>query len=107
MNKELYLKWLPDFKQRLAISDNYRDNLLIDYLYEAHKMLWDVYYELNLNTFDVDGAMHPWYSDTTTKLAVFHLAVTLYENPDENIQAQNVKDDRVVIRIIRSRMKYI
>lgn len=105
--KELYLKWLPEFKQRLSISDNFRDPLLIDYLYISHKNLWSLYYELPFNQFEEPSENHPWFSDPTTKLAVFHLAVGLYENPDETYQAQNVKDDRVIIRIIGERMKYI
>lgn len=106
MKHELYIKWLPEFKQRIAISDNLRDNLLTDYLYIAHKNLWTRYYELPLLN-DEPNIYHNWYSDTITKIAVFHLATGLYENPDEVFQSQNVKDDRVIIRIIGERMKYL
>lgn len=102
----IYNKWLPLLKMRLSIADNFRDTILIDYLEIAHKNLWKNYYELKL---DLDGNVpesHIWSKDTITKMATLHLAVTYFSNPDINLEATNVKDDRMVIRLIGSRMVY-
>lgn len=103
---EVYKKWLPTLKLRLSISDPYRDQILTDYLKIAHTNLWQNYYELELDQNNQIPETHEWSSDTITKMAVIHLAVTYYSNPDINLEATNVKDDKMVIRIIGSRMVY-
>ena len=102
----IYNLWLPTLKLRLSISDNLRDQILLDYLRIAHRNLFNNYYEI---PFTVENALiekHIWYDDEVTKMAVIHLAVTYFSNPDENMEATNVKDDRMVIRIIGNRMVY-
>jgi hypothetical protein len=42
-----------------------------------------------------------------TKMAVLHLAVTLFSNPDINLEAKDVKDDRMIQRIVGSRIGYL
>lgn len=95
-------KWLNDLKLRLAISDNVRNSLLLEYLQVSHENIWTQYYGFQL-PIDIN---HDWASDKTTKLATLHLAVTLFNNPDVNLEAQNVKDDRMLMRILGSRMRY-
>lgn len=95
-------KWLNDLKLRLSISDTFRDQILLDYLRISHEAIWTQYYQLQLPV-DAD---HPWYNDFKTKMATLHLAVTLFSNPDINLEARDVKDDRMIMRILADRMKY-
>lgn len=95
-------QWLNDLKLRLSISDNYRDKILLDYLKISHEAIWTQYYQLKL-PFDIT---HPWYQDEKTKMATLHLAVTLFSNPDINLEAKDVKDDRMIMRILADRMSY-
>lgn len=95
-------EWLNDLKLRLAISDNVRNPLLLEYLQIALENIWTQYYGFQL---PVDFT-HEWISDKATKLATLHLAVTLFNNPDINLEAQNVRDDRMLMRILGSRMRY-
>ena len=103
---DFYKKWLPTLKLRLSISDSLRDQILLEYLKIAHVNLWQNYYELPLDINNEVPTSHPWSDDSKTKLAVIHLAVTYYSNPDINLEATNVRDDRMVIRIIGGRMVY-
>lgn len=105
MVNEFYKTWLPTLKLRLSLADNYRDTLLLEYLKIAHRNLWINYYEKELVNDEVPLS-EKWATDEITKMATIHLAVTYFSNPDENLEATNVKDDRMVIRIIGHRMVY-
>ena len=98
-----YKNWLSILKLRLSLNDSLRDNILLDYLKISHENLWTNYYRLEWNE-DVES--HPWFNDEKTKLAVIHLSVTLFSNPDENLEAKDVKDDRVIMRLLGNRMVY-
>ena len=95
-------EWLNDLKLRLSISDTFRDQLLLDYLKISHEAVWTQYYQMPLPT----NSYHPWYRDAKTKMATLHLAVTLFSNPDINLEAKDVKDDRMMMRILADRMVY-
>lgn len=95
-------EWLNDLKLRLSISDSFRDKILLDYLRISHEAIWTQYYQFQL-PMDIT---HPWYNDSKTKMATLHLAVTLFSNPDINLEARDVKDDRMVMRILANRMVY-
>lgn len=98
-------KWLSDLKLRLSLSDSLRDNILLDYLKISHRNIWTNYYRLELINNEVPED-HPWAYDTITKYATLHLAITLFSNPDENLEAKDVKDDRMIMRILGNRMVY-
>lgn len=105
-----YNKWLDPFKIHLSLSldDDSRDEALLFYLEIAHKNIWECYYRLD-NEFpfaSFEALNHPWYIDKITQMAVRHLATVLFQNPDENLEATNVKDDRMIMRILGSRMAY-
>lgn len=106
-----YNAWLRDLKIHLALSldDITRDDTLLILLEIAHKNIWECYYRFDQKDFafaSLKALQHPWYSDKITKMAVNHLATTIFQNPDENLEATNVKDDRMIMRIIGSRMSY-
>lgn len=102
-NQEIY-EWLYALKLRLAISDDLRDELLLNYIEVAHKNIWTQYYELKLENNEIPD--HNWAWDKTTKLAVLHLAATYFENPDIVLQADKVSDTRMIYRILGGRVSY-
>ena len=106
-NKFDYTQWLPSLKTQLAISelDTSRDDTLLSYLEIAHKNIWECFYRLN-DFNSLNAIHHDWFSDAPTKLATLHLAATYFTNPDENVEAQNVVDNRMVMRLLGSRMNY-
>jgi len=101
-----YKNWLADLKLRLSIADTIRDNILLEYLQIAHINIWKDYYRLSLNPAEEIPMENPWAQDSKTKMATLHLAVTFFSNPDINLEARDVKDDRMIQRIIGSRMGY-
>ena len=102
-----YKEWLPTFKLLISIADVVRDAVLLDYLEIAHKNIWTNYYRLPLAEDGSIPLLHAWSKDTMTKMAVLHLAVTLFSNPDINLEAKDVKDDRMIQRIVGSRIGYL
>lgn len=105
-----YNKWLNEIKIHLSLSldDDSRDNHLLAYLEIAHKNLWECYYRFDgeYGFYSQKGVTHQWYSDNITKMAVFHLTAVFFQNPDEILEVRNFKDDRMIMRIIGSRMSY-
>lgn len=94
--------WLRDYKLALAISDTLRDSVLWTYLELAREAIWTQYYGFEL---PVDE-FHDWARDSKTKMATIHLAVTYFSNPDINLEARDVKDSRMIFRILGSRTNY-
>lgn len=94
--------WLKDLKIQLSIQDEYRDDILTEYLNISREAIWTQYYELNL---PIDET-HIWASDSKTKMATLHLGITLFSNPDINLQAKDVRDDRMIYRILSNRVNY-
>lgn len=100
---EYYDEWLFQLKQNLAISDNSRDNILLDYLDIAHQNIWTQYLKLPLEKFNWD---HPLSFDKRVKLATIHLAASYFTNPDDTKQGQNVIDKRMIFRLLGELMNY-
>ncbi|MCS4536742.1 hypothetical protein NXS15_01175 [Mycoplasma sp. CSL7475-4] len=97
--------WLYSLKLNLAITDNERDNELLELIDIAHVNIWTQYYELKLENGRVPE-LHPWAYDIITKRAVLHLAATYFMNPDVNMQGGSVIDNRMLYRILGGRIKY-
>lgn len=92
-------------KLNLAISDDLRDETLLEYIEVAHKNIWTQYYELKLENDEVPSK-HKWAWDRTTKLATLHLATTYFENPDVILQSDKTLDTRMIYRILGNRVNY-
>lgn len=103
-NEEFY-EWLESLKKNLAISDSYRDDILLEYIDVAHRNVWTQYYQLDLVN-DLVPDDHDWAYDHVTKLATLHLAATYFSNPDEDKRGSNLIDNRMIYRILGSRVNY-
>ena len=107
MDRFDYGIWLREFKYHIAMAqeDESKNEMLKTYLYAAHKHIWDCYYRIG--EFELlETSEHPWFTDQLTKLATFHVATTLVTNPDVNLEARDVKDERMIFRILGSRVNY-
>ena len=102
-----YKDWIYDLKLMLSIADTIRDAFLTDYVEIAHKNIWTNYYRLELDEKGEIPTTHVWAFDKQTKMATLHLAVTLFSNPDINLEGKDVKDDRMIQRIVGSRIGYL
>ncbi|MCU9934740.1 hypothetical protein NWE61_06735 [Mycoplasmopsis felis] len=87
-NELIYL-WLDQLKQNLAIADNLRDNVLLDYIEVARENIWLQYYELDFKNGEIPED-HPWAWDKKTMLATLHLAATYFMNPDITQRGNNI-----------------
>ncbi|UWV79357.1 hypothetical protein NW072_04850 [Mycoplasmopsis felis] len=103
-NELIYL-WLDQLKQNLAIADNLRDNVLLDYIEVARENIWLQYYELDFKNGEIPED-HPWAWDKKTMLATLHLAATYFMNPDITQRGNNIIDERMIYRILGDRVSY-
>ncbi|WGI36486.1 phage head-tail connector protein [Mesomycoplasma lagogenitalium] len=103
---ETIFEWLEQLKSNLAIADNERDELLLDYIEIARKNIWTQYYELELNESEEVPELHKWSQDLKTKLATLHLAAIYVSNPDINMETSGLIDSRMIFRILGDRINY-
>ncbi|TDV23501.1 gp6-like head-tail connector protein [Mycoplasmopsis mustelae] len=102
---EVIYDWLQQLKQNLAIADDSRDDLLLDYIEIARENIWKQYYELETDENGIPDE-HPWSWDLKTKLATLHLAALYVSNPDTNNIANSVIDSRMIFKILGDRIPY-
>lgn len=100
--------WLFDFKKQNAISFDFKDEIILDYLELARKQIWTLYYGLKLEENQLIPDEHPWAWDLQTKWATIHLAATLHNNPDSNLELRpSSLKNAVLLKLVGDRLKII
>ncbi|WLP85289.1 phage head-tail connector protein [Mycoplasma seminis] len=100
-------EWLETLKTRLAISGNYQDEILVEYIAIAHRNIWTQYYNLELDEHNIVPAENEWAYDFVTKQGTLHLAALYFSNPTETTETKNtIVDQRMLYKILGNRVFY-